>query len=321
MEILLTSRVTATCAQLMAFDRLGIFGGSYLQSRWNFTVVDAGTLDLAHSLPRSGSVALTASDFGNELGGTANNDDLLGGKAGDTLKGRSGSDFLNGGGGDDILIGGAGQDQMFGGAGDDTYYVDGTDDVQDNRGFDRVFSSGSFEIYVSSLRTLTLTGRSASNGAGNERNNLIIGNAAANRLTGFDGADTLRGGAGNDTLYGGVGKDLLTGGKGNDEFVFSGQGSLPSKNHDKITDFNHRHDTIDLEAAIMGRLYDNGMHTLKPAFFHVGAAAADTNDYIVYNQKNGHLYYDDNGSGHGGTYLLAILTNRPTLEANDFHVI
>jgi Ca2+-binding RTX toxin-like protein len=53
----------------------------------------------------------------------------------------------------------------------------------------------------------------------------------------------------------------------------------------------------------------------------VGAAAADANDYIVYNQTTGALFYDSNGSGAGGAIQFATLTNKPTLTASDFVVI
>jgi Ca2+-binding RTX toxin-like protein len=226
---------------------------------------------------------------------------------------------MEGADGNDILIGGGGQDQMWGGAGNDSYYVDGQDVVmQDDRGQDRVFASASFEIQSDCIRTLTLTGSAATDGTGNQLANLIIGNGAANTLAGLDGADKLRGGAGGDVLYGGNGRDILTGGKGRDDFVF--YQSLSPSSRDKITDFNHRDDSIGLENAIMSKLGDGG-HSLNRDFFHVGAAAADANDYVIYNSRNGHLSYDANGNEHGDMFLLAILSHGPALQANDFHVI
>ena len=63
------------------------------------------------------------------------------------------------------------------------------------------------------------------------------------------------------------------------------------------------------------------MHALSPAFFRVGATALDANDYIVYNQATGALFYDLNGNGAGGAIQFAALNNRPALAANDFTVI
>ena len=64
-----------------------------------------------------------------------------------------------------------------------------------------------------------------------------------------------------------------------------------------------------------------GVHALSAAFFRAGAAAADANDYIVYNHANGDLFYDTNGNVAGGATLLAVLTNKPVLAADDFAVI
>ena len=42
---------------------------------------------------------------------------------------------------------------------------------------------------------------------------------------------------------------------------------------------------------------------------------------VIYNRATGALYYDSNGNGAGGMTLVATLTNRPVLAANDFTVI
>jgi Ca2+-binding RTX toxin-like protein len=63
------------------------------------------------------------------------------------------------------------------------------------------------------------------------------------------------------------------------------------------------------------------VHALNPLFFHAGAAAADANDFIVYNQANGLLSYDVNGNAAGGAIAIAVLVNHPVLAANDFVVI
>jgi serralysin len=64
-----------------------------------------------------------------------------------------------------------------------------------------------------------------------------------------------------------------------------------------------------------------GVHGLNPAFFWNGASAHDANDYIVYSRATGYLSYDSNGNGVGGMTLLAILSNKPALQVNDFTVI
>ena len=57
------------------------------------------------------------------------------------------------------------------------------------------------------------------------------------------------------------------------------------------------------------------------AFFHAGAAAADANDYIVYNQATGFLSYDADGNGSHAAISFAVLTNHVVLNASDFVVI
>jgi Ca2+-binding RTX toxin-like protein len=146
------------------------------------------------------------------------------------------------------------------------------------------------------------------------------GSDVVDRMSGFGGNDKLNGFAGNDFLLGGAGNDNLTGGPGNDYFVFN-TAFNSSTNRDAITDFNHVNDQFQLENAIFTRLGAGATHALNPAFFHAGAAAADANDYIVYNQATGLLIYDVNGNAAGGIFGIAVLTNRPALAANDFQVI
>ena len=143
-------------------------------------------------------------------------------------------------------------------------------------------------------------------------------NANANVLVGGIGNDLLSGGNGNDKLIGGAGIDTLTGGLNNDIFVFNAP--LSALNRDTITDFNHVADTFQLENAVMTTL-GAGVHALSATMFRAGAAAADANDHVIYNQANGYLSYDSNGNGAGGVTLLAVLTNKPVLAANDFVVI
>jgi len=158
---------------------------------------------------------------------------------------------------------------------------------------------------------------SAHNGFGNAGNNTIVGNGAANTLVGFGGNDTLFGGAGADRLSGGVGIDIETGGAGKDSFLFNAP--LDAANRDYIKDFSHADDTMQLENAIFTKLGATG--TLNADFFHVGTAAADANDYIVYNHGTGGLFYDADGNGGGAAICFAVLTTKPVIAADDFLVI
>ena len=172
----------------------------------------------------------TDSSFGGSdtfYGGTGN-DTIYGWTGNDTLYGDEGNDLLYGEGDSDTLNGGVGADQMYGGDGSDTYYVDNVGDlvVDDGSGYgyDRVNSAIAFTLGAG-LEALTLIGRLAINGTGNELGNDLTGNDSANSLYGLAGddylsgeagADILDGGVGNDELYGGSGVDTLQGGDGND---------------------------------------------------------------------------------------------------------
>jgi Ca2+-binding RTX toxin-like protein len=155
----------------------------------------------------------------------------------------------------------------------------------------------------------------ATGGTDNDRFDGGIGN---DTLNGGLGNDILKGDAGNDTLFGGAGKDTLTGGLNNDFFVFN-TALNASTNRDVITDFNHVNDTFKLENAIFTKL-GAGVHALNAGFFHNGAAA-DANDYIVYNKATGVLSYDNDGNGAHAAIAFAVLNNKPVLAANDFQVI
>ena len=162
---------------------------------------------------------------------------------------------------------------------------------------------------------------------GGTENDALTGNAGNDRLLGQDGNDTLNGGLGldilnggngNDTLFGGLGNDNLTGGANNDFFVFNTALSA-SANRDVVTDFNHIADTFKLENAVFTKL-GAGVHALNAGFFRNGAAA-DANDYVVYNKATGALSYDNDGNGAHAAIQFAILQNHPVLAANDFQVI
>ena len=94
-------------------------------------------------------------------------------------------------------------------------------------------------------------------------------------------------------------------------------------NRDLIVDFANaagNNDTFLMENTIFTKLGLGAAHALNPAFFRAGAVALDTNDYIVYNQANGVLSYDFNGSLAGGAIQIAVLTNHVALSAADFFV-
>ena len=145
-----------------------------------------------------------------------------------------------------------------------------------------------------------------------------VGTAAKDTFFGGAGKDVFNGGAGNDTLGGGLGNDVLTGGSGKDVFVFNTKLNK-SSNVDTIKGFSVKDDTIRLENAIFKKLSKTG--TLKKDFFTIGTKAKDKNDFIIYDNKKGCLYYDADGSGKGAAILFAKLDKGLKMTAADFFVI
>jgi Ca2+-binding RTX toxin-like protein len=236
--------------------------------------------------------------------------------------GNSLANVITGNAAANVINGGAGADTMRGLAGNDVYTIDSYGDVVDesragSSGVDTIASAINFNLgntfaVRGTVENLTLTGTTAMIAAGTAGANILTGNAVANVLAGLGG---------NDRLAGGLGSDTLVGGSGNDVFVFNTALSA-STNRDVISDFANvtgNNDTIYLENAIFTRLTTGG--TLNSAYFKVGTAAADANDFIVYNKSTGALFYDADGSGSGRAIQIATIANNATLTSGDFVVI
>jgi hypothetical protein len=56
---------------------------------------------------------------------------------------------------------------------------------------------------------------------------------------------------------------------------------------------------------------------LKAAMFHKGSAAHDASDRVIYNPKNGALYYDPDGIG--AAHAVKIATLPKTLKGISYH--
>ncbi|MCB8821687.1 calcium-binding protein [Microvirga rosea] len=260
-------------------------------------------------------------------GGEGNDSIHEAGNDSDALYGGAGDDSLEGEGGNDFLDGGIGADHLKGGAGNDTYLVDSSFDIVTDaagNGVDTVQASATFTLSADAeVEVLQALGSAALNLTGSASANRITGNAASNTLKGQNGNDVMNGAAGNDKLWGGFGTDVLTGGTGKDIFIFDA--ALNKKtNLDKIADFNVKDDTIWLDNAIFKKL---GKGTeLKPgklnkAFFTIGTKAKDKNDYLIYDNKKGILYYDADGSGKGKAMEIATLKKSLKMTIDDFKII
>jgi Ca2+-binding RTX toxin-like protein len=259
-------------------------GGSYNDTIWYTSAIHSITVNL-----KSGSAS--GSDIGNDT--LKNVENVVAGQSNDTI---TGSDDNN------TIDGYTGADSMSGGLGNDTYQVDATgDQVVEaiNEGIDLVKSTITYTL-PSNVENLALSPPfedTAIKGTGN---------GLANTINGNKGDNTLDGGVGNDTLTGGDGKDVF---------------KLTNSSDDTITDFVVTDDTIQLENAAFTKLTVSA--SLNSAFLKIGTAATESNDYIIYNQTTGTLFYDADGNGGGLAEKIALLGTdvHPILTAADFSVI
>ena len=173
------------------------------------------------------------------LGGTAQNDTLIGGEGDDTLWGGDGDDRLEGGYGVDHLHGGAGNDIITDsgtdiGAADVIHGDDGHDVITPGNGLDLIFGGRGNDFIYGGTEAKTVSG--------GEGNDFIRGGTGISFLAGNEGDDWIEGGDSFDTLAGEnselffnssiIGHDVLNG-RGNDndydaesgdDIMFQGEG-------------------------------------------------------------------------------------------------
>jgi Ca2+-binding RTX toxin-like protein len=147
-------------------------------------------------------------------------------------------------------------------------------------------------------------GQEAISGLGNERNNVLIGNAASNVLDGGRG-----------------GTDRLTGLAGADIFRFSTRPLKYSDFHaDRITDFSSAEgDKIQLSRAAF-RLSSSAVVSLATVIGDDETEKAlSTGVMFVYDATQGELHWNQNGAirGAGSGGILAVLETKPALSAAD----
>ena len=164
---------------------------------------------------------------GNDLTGTAGNDEarttrggdnvatlggddkVRAGEGGDCVDGGDGNDGLSGNADRDLVQGMAGDDRVFGREDDDRVSGnDGNDRVTGGPGADRVFGRSGNDRVGGGSGDDGLSG-----GGGDDR---ISAGAGNDRAFGRSGADGVSGNAGNDLVVGGPGADRLFGRAGND---------------------------------------------------------------------------------------------------------
>jgi Ca2+-binding RTX toxin-like protein len=170
----------------------------------------------------------------------------------------------------------------------------------------------------------------------------LFGGSGDDKLYGLEGHDDLFGGADNDSLFGGVGSvfspewvnklfggagdddltggsgiDRLVGGAGRDVFVF--KTALRSAQHDTITDFRAVDDVIRLDNIVFTAFTTLG--TMLATRFHVGVAAADAGDRIIYDRAEGVLSYDRDGTGSAAAVIFAVVDPGTALGYQDIVII
>ncbi|WP_421723113.1 calcium-binding protein [Bauldia sp.] len=147
----------------------------------------------------------------------------------------------------------------------------------------------------------------------------LYGGRGADDLFGLKGDDVLEGDGGSDFLFGGKGNDLLSGGKGQDVFVFNTKLNA-DKNVDTITDFDVTKDFIDLDKSIFTKAGPVG-ETLQAKKFVIGKKAEDNNDRVIYNDGNGVIKYDPDGTGPDKATEFAVVDAKLAMSHVDFFVI
>ncbi len=151
---------------------------------------------------------------------------------------------------------------------------------------------------------------------GSDFGDKLLGKDGNDELYGWTGDDVLNGGKGNDLLSGEAGQDILKGGKGNDVFFFQFDSALTQESHDKIKDFKHGQDIIELMdyAEVLPAGY------LSKSYFHVGKEAKTVDQVVIYDKKSGKIYYDADGSEAGDQHLIAKVKADTKLHADDFFI-
>lgn len=283
---------------------------------FNFVLAIANVENISGFIS-GGSISLTGDSQGNYIQGYSDNSN------GFTMIGADGNDTLFGSLQADTLDGGAGTDTLAGSLGDDRYILgaDLSDAILEyaDEGIDTVeVELASYSLNIANVENVNAR---ANNGQSvfiygsadaNDISGVILSGTAQFSFRGLEGNDTLTGNLGDDTLAGGIGVDDLVGGAGADTFYFdTAPNSVTNKDY---IDFESGTDTISLDTVAYGSI---NMGTLNVAYFVIGAAAADADDYIIFNDSTGALYYDADGNGGGAQVQFAQLTGTYAVAASD----
>ena len=147
-------------------------------------------------------------------------------------------------------------------------------------------------------------------------------------LATWDSTSIVKGGDGNDTIYIWRGEwyeeangfNTLAGGSGADKFKFFIE--YPTDSNDIITDFTKDLDRIQITANWEMTFSEKGNLTADQ--FAYGAVATTATHRVLYNQADGALYYDADGSDAGKAVKVATVLNNgipANLDHTSFEIV
>ncbi len=256
------------------------------------------------TLTGTGAINGTGNSLDNVITGNDATNILRGGAGNDTIDGKGGSNTIYGEDGNDSLYAFEGG-EMYGGNGNDYIRV-GTSGYIDGGNGNDTLQGGESQIY---------------GGAGNDT---LSGDYS--NLYGGEGDDVLRSSAG-AWMVGGNRRDTLIGGDFDDYFVFN----APAEGVDTIKNFGANQtsefqDLIVVSASGFGGGLTVGptnmpMQAITPDQFVLGTAAVDASDRFIYNNTNGALFFDKDGTGALGQVQFATLAGAPEITNNNIVVI
>jgi trimeric autotransporter adhesin len=324
----------------------GVGGDSYVIDEGDVVIEHAGegsdslSVNFSYTLTEDSALEnlSTRSENSVTLIGNSQDNSMYSLGGGDILRGEGGNDRIYLDEGDELshVFGGAGDDELLaetgfgggileGGTGDDRYWTfsgsslvvehagEGIDTVHAWHGHwlrlaDNVENLFLLEPFFDNSGTLEV-------GRGNDLDNRII-----NQI-GDDYYVDLYGEGGNDYIEGHDGATHYTGGSGADRFLVTSRESAFSSREQTIRDFAHGEDEILLDNAQFAAIGSEG--DLSADAFHSGMAAQTAAHRIIFDESDGALYYDPDGTGAQAQVFFLRLGDASTggADASDFVVV
>ncbi len=142
---------------------------------------------------------------------------------------------------------------------------------------------------------------------------LLLGGKGDDRIISSFGDKTIKGEDGDDTLIAGTGNDKLFGGKGRDIFAFTDVGD----GVDRVKDFSAKKDNFGLDEVGGFEVLGGSIDATE---FVVGEEALTADQHVIYDDKSGKLYWDEDGVGGAGKILLARISGDVKLSVANFVV-